>query len=407
MNDEAADRNQTAAMPSYDFAIVGAGIAGASVAAELSREASVVLLEMESQPGYHTTGRSAAVFAPIYGPAPIRALTRASAGFFLDPPAGFAQHDLLSMRPVMMIARDDQTDTLEAMLSEIDGELDVCRLNEAELRMHQPLLKPGYAQAGMVDGSGRDIDVHAVHQGYLRSFAANGGTLLTRARVEALTRQGDCWEIATTAGTVRSTVVLNAAGAWADEIGTLAGAENIGLVPKRRTALVTAAPDGIDIGQMPITIDIEEQFYLKPDAGRLLISPADETPSPPCDAQPEELDIAICVDRIETAFDLKVSRIENKWAGLRSFVADKCPVAGYSRQAENFFWLAGQGGYGIQTAPALARFAAQLALGKPAPADIVDEGLDPAAIAPERLIETDSLTGKEQPVAAGRMGSAT
>ncbi|MEP4562354.1 MAG: FAD-binding oxidoreductase, partial [Nitratireductor sp.] len=192
------------------------------------------------------------------------------------------------------------------------------------------------------------------------------------------------WRIDTGRGAIRAGTVVNAAGAWADEIAVLAGATLVGLVPKRRTAMIVSAPEGVPVSGYPTVVDIDEEFYLKPESGRLLISPADETPSPPCDAQPEEIDIAICVDRIERAFDLKVARIDNKWAGLRSFVADKVPVAGYDPSVPGFFWLAGQGGYGIQSAPALARCAAALVLRNDPPADIVDHGLDVRALRPER-----------------------
>jgi len=358
-----------------------------SVAAELAKDARVILLEMESQPGYHTTGRSAAIFAPSYGPAPVRALTRASGSFFETPPAKFAEHDLLSQRTIMMIAREDQAEALDGLIGELTSETQTERLSGDALYQVQPLLRQGYAQHAMLDRAGQDIDVHALHQGYLRMFRDAGGILVSKAEVTALERDADTWKVETAAGKFEAPIVVNAAGAWADEIGQLAGAEKIGLIPKRRTAVIVAAPDGVKADAFPITIDIEEQFYLKPDAGRLLISPADETPTDPCDAQPEELDVAICVDRIETAFDLSVRRIENKWAGLRSFVSDKSPVAGFSDIAPGFFWLAGQGGYGIQSSPALSRFSAALIQGKPVPQDILDEGLDPMALAPGRLID--------------------
>ncbi|MEO1000777.1 MAG: FAD-dependent oxidoreductase, partial [Pseudomonadota bacterium] len=207
----------------------------------------------------------------------------------------------------------------------------------------------------------------------------------TGAGVQALARDGAGWRIETAAGPVRAAAVVNAAGAWADELGALAGARPIGLVPKRRTAAIVAAPKGFDPAGVRMVVDVEEQFYLKPEAGKLLISPADETPSAPCDAQPEELDIALAVDRIERAFNLSIRRIEHKWAGLRSFVADKCPVAGWDADVPGFFWLAGQGGYGIQSAPALARVAAALILGRGVPEDVLAAGLDPAALAPGRL----------------------
>jgi D-arginine dehydrogenase len=328
----------------YDIAVIGAGIAGASAAAELAKDARVLLLEMEAQPGYHTTGRSAAMFAPGYGPRPIRALTRASASFYAAPPAGFCDTPLLRPRDVLMLARPDQTAAAAALLAELQGEIDIADLDAAAVEKRVPLLRPGYAAQGVLDRSGSDIDVHALHQGYLRAFRALGGELVTKAEVQNLTRLGDIWQIKAGGQTYEASSLVNAAGAWAEKIGDLAGAEPIGLIPKRRTALIVATPDGIKADDLPLVVDIDEQFYLKPDAGRLLISPANEDPEQPCDAQPDEMDIALCIDRIERAFDLPVRRIETKWAGLRSFVADKCPVAGFSQAAPGFFWLAGQGG---------------------------------------------------------------
>ncbi|MEQ8298135.1 MAG: FAD-binding oxidoreductase [Nitratireductor sp.] len=367
-----------------DIAVIGAGIAGASVAAELAASARVALLERETQPGYHTTGRSAALFSAIYGPAPIRALSRASAPFFDAPPDGFAAGPLLSPRGVIMIARQDQLGSVEAMLADLAQGSAVARLDAAAIAAMVPMLRPGYAVAAVHEPGARDIDVDALHQGYLRRFRDLGGRLVTDGGVDALAHDGRGWRIDTPRGAVRAGTVVNAAGAWADEIAILAGATPVGLVPKRRTAMIVSAPEGVPVSGYPTVVDIDEQFYLKPESGRLLISPADETPSPPCDAQPEEIDIAICVDRIERAFDLKVARIDNKWAGLRSFVADKVPVAGYDPSVPGFFWLAGQGGYGIQSAPALARCAAALVLRNDPPADIVDHGLDVGALRPER-----------------------
>ena len=180
-------------------------------------------------------------------------------------------------------------------------------------------------------------------------------------------------------------VVVNAAGAWADVVAELAGARPIGLQPMRRTALLVDPPEGVRIDDWPMVIDVEETFYFKPDAGLLLLSPADETPSPPCDAQPEALDVAVAIDRVQTATTLEVRRVRHRWAGLRSFVADRAPVAGWDPEAAGFFWLAGQGGYGIQTAPAMARTAAALLQNEALPGDLVDAGVDPRALSPERL----------------------
>jgi len=384
---------------SADIVVIGAGIAGASVAAELAQSAHVILLEMERHPGYHTTGRSAAMFAPSYGPGPIRALTRASNRFFLTPPTGFAAGDLLSPRDTLMIARHDQLNKLDAAIDQIADETPVKRLGKTALYQHQPLLRDGYASAGFLDMAASEIDVHALHQGYLRMFRAAGGILVTNSEVTCLSNPHNDWQVQTASHTYIAARVVNAAGAWADSIAALAHVPPIGLIPKRRTALIVASPSGIDPQNLPLTVDIAETFYLKPDAAQLLISPADETPSPPCDAQPEELDIALCVDRITSAFNLDIHRIHNKWAGLRSFVPDKSPVVGYAPHADTphndgFFWLAGQGGYGIQTAPALARYAAALVLEQTPPADIIDQGLDPCAIGPERLVNS---AAKESP----------
>lgn len=370
---------------SADAIVIGAGIAGASVAAGLARSMTVVMTEMERQPGYHTTGRSAAVYAPSYGPEGVRALTRASRGFYDAVPDGFADAPLLTPREILMIARRDQLDALGALVASLSGETQVELLDPAALKDHQPLLRDGYAASGMLDRGGRDIDVAALHQGFLRLFKTRGGALMTNAPVQALTRENGGWTVRTKGGTLRAPLIVNAAGAWAEEVGQLAGAEIIGLVPKRRTAMVVAEPEGFTRHDAPITIDVQEQFYLKPDAGRLLISPADETPTGPCDAQPEEIDLAICADRIMTAFDLDIRRIENKWAGLRSFVPDKEPVIGFSKVVPGFFWMAGQGGYGIQSAPAAAELAAALIRGRDIPAHIADQGLVCDLVAPGRL----------------------
>ena len=368
----------------YDVAVIGAGIAGASVAAELAAHARVVLLEQESQPGYHTTGRSAAVYSPIYGPPSIRALTRASLGFFENPPEGFADHPLLVPINAIFVARADQEQSLQAMQVELADAGTVSRIDSAEVEADVPLLRRGYAIGALRDTGTSEIDVAALHQGYLRRFRALGGMVLTAHPVTGLEQDAGGWHVDTTKGRLQAATVVNAAGAWADELGRLAGAEVIGLSPKRRTALMVDPPLGAHTGAMPLVVDIDEQFYMKPDAGRLLISPANEDPEQPCDVQPDEIDIAICVDRIQNAFDISIRRIGNSWAGLRSFVADKSPVAGFSRKVRGFYWLAGQGGYGIQSAPAMAQLAASEVLGQPLPSHIAAEGLDLDALRPWR-----------------------
>lgn len=369
-----------------DIIVIGAGIAGASVAAELARDAKVSLLEMEGQPGYHTTGRSAAIFVPSYGPPPIRALTRASAAAFHNPTDEFGVDRILSPRPVVMMAREDQLDSLQNLAESVSANTKIQELSTQQIQELIPIVRPGYAAAGILDVDSYDIDVDALHQAYLRQFKSRSGNLFTNARVDGIAKGTDDWLVETAAGSFLGPIIVNAAGAWADEVNGLADCPNIGLVPKRRTMISVEAPEGPDLSALPMTADVDEQFYIKPDAGQLVLSPADETPSPPCDAQPEELDIAVGIDRIEQAFNLPIRRPKSSWAGLRSFVADGVPVAGFSDEEKSFFVLAGQGGYGIQTCPALSRLAATIVTGKPVPGDISDQGLKVSELSPERLM---------------------
>ena len=365
----------------FDCIVIGAGIAGASVAAELAPHMRVLLLERESQPGYHTTGRSAALFTVAYGPPVIRALSRASARFFDAPNSPHLDHPLLTPRGAIFVGRKDQEASVTRMADELGPH--VAPMTGAEIESRVPLLRKGYATGGLLDATAADIDVNGLHQHYLKAFRAAGGEMQTKAEVRGLSQDGD-WRVETTRGVIHAPLVVNAAGAWADEIATQAGLRPAGLTPKRRTALTIAPPEGVTPDGWPMVVDIDEQFYLKADAGKLMLSPADETPSAPCDAQPEELDVAICIDRIETAFEVERPRIESRWAGLRSFLPDGDPVAGFDPEGDGFFWLAGQGGYGIQTAPALARAAAALVLGQEIPSDIAAEGVSAEALARDR-----------------------
>lgn len=367
-----------------DILVIGGGMAGASAAAELAGRASVTLLEMEAQPGYHTTGRSAAMYEPAYGPAAMRALTRAGLDVFSNPPAIFGGGPLISPRASLFVATQDERPLLEAMRDDV-GRDRFENLDAEQIRAMVPILKEGYIVDGALNRGGSDIDVGRMHQGYLRMLKASGGSVVTGAEVTALARADGLWTARTRAGSFSAPIVVNAAGAWADMVGALAGAEPIGLTPKRRTALIVAAPQGMDVSAWPLVVNASETWYLKPDAGRLLISPANEDPQLPSDAQPDEMDVAICVDRVMTACDIDIRRIENQWAGLRSFVADKEPVAGFSDVVDGFYWLAGQGGYGIQSAPAMARLVAAQVLGQPLPDIIAAEGLDPLVLAPGRL----------------------
>jgi D-arginine dehydrogenase len=371
-------------MTDYRFAIVGAGIAGASAGYNLAAVGPTLLLERESQPGYHSTGRSAALYTETYGNRVIRALTIASRPFFEAPPAGFSEHPLLGPRGTMIIARADQRDAFAAALAESQAILpSVHAIDRDRAYALCPVLKPGYVDRAFYEEDARDMDVHAIHQGYLRGFRAAGGRLVCDAEVTALGRNGAGWTIETRAGAFTAEVVIDAAGAWADALARLAGVGPIGLVPKRRTAL-TAEGVG-DFRRWPAVVDVDEQFYWKPDAGQLILSPADETPVEPQDVQPEELDVALCIDRIERASTMSIRRIGRKWAGLRSFVKDKTLVAGFAPGALGFFWLAGQGGYGIMTSPAMGRIAAALAQSKPIPADIAERGVSADDLSPARF----------------------
>lgn len=365
-----------------DIIVIGAGIAGASVAAELADGARILLLEKEHQPGYHTTGRSAALYTKTYGPSVIRALTRASWQFFNDPQSQYIDHPLLQPRGAMFIARSDQMETLQALQEKLGDAVKLLSVEEAHNLL--PLFRPGYIAGAMLDSEAADIDVAALHQHYLKTFRAAKGELRNQTEVTAMAHDGQCWTLETNKGKVSAAIVVNAAGAWGDTLAQMAGATPVGLIPKRRTALLVSPPTEMTPDHWPMAVDVDEEFYLKPDAGKLLISPADETPSLPCDAQPDEMDVAICVDRIETAFDISVRRIDHKWAGLRSFVADKCPVCGFDEQAPGFFWLVGQGGYGIQSSPALSRVASALIKGHHIPEDIAAEGVTEAALSPRR-----------------------
>jgi D-arginine dehydrogenase len=368
-----------------DFLVIGAGIAGASAAYELAACGRVLVLERESQPGYHTTGRSAALFTETYGNATMRALTRASKSFLTSPPAGFASVPLLAPRGTLLAARADQRAALERTFAECSALVGNLELwTGAQVRQRVPVFTEAQVDGGLWEPDAMDIDVHALHQGFLRGLRARGGEVVCNAEVIALEREGATWRVETRIERYAAPVVVNAAGAWADEIGRRAAAGPIGLVPKRRTAITFDAPRGASIERWPAVIDVDEQWYFKPDAGRILASPADETPSAPCDAQPDEYDVAVLIDRITTATTLAVARIHAKWAGLRSFVADKTVVAGFDPRQRGFFWLAGQGGYGIQTAPAAGRVAAALARGEPLPEDVQALGVRAGDLAPDR-----------------------
>jgi|SRR5690554_2662274 len=368
----------------FDIIVVGAGIAGASAAAHLAKTQSVLLLEREEQAGYHSTGRSAAMFIVNYGPADVRALSLASRDFFFNPPEGFSEHPLVSPRGVLMIAHPGQEAALEAELAASVGMAAISRATALEL---VPLLRPEAIAAAGYEADAQDIDVAALHQGYLRLFRSHGGKLLLRAPVQSVDREGGLWAVETPAGRYQAPVLVNAAGAWADTLAKMAGAKPLGIVPKRRTALIIeGAPGEPGSARWPLIADCGETWYCRPEATtKLLLSPADATPTEPCDARPEELDIALAVDRFQKAVELPVKRIEHSWAGLRSFTPDGSLAIGFDPCIEGFFWLAGQGGYGIQTAPAASALVAALVTGSSLPKGLLDAGVQVDALSPARF----------------------
>lgn len=375
-------------MQEFDFAIVGAGIAGVAIAYHLAPQRRVVIVEREHVAAYHTTGRSAALHSETYGSTEIRAITVASGRFYRKPPPGFADHPLLTPRGALIAGRAEQAPSLRAAAGDYAELVPSVRwLDPDEVLRLQPLFRPEAVQGGAIfEPEADDMDVASIHGGFLRGARAAGAILRLSAEVIRLERKNDRWLIGLRDGeTIAAANIVNAAGAWADMLASLAGAIPVGLVPKRRTAFTFDSPPGLDIERLPMAIDLDETFYFKPEVKQFLASPADETPSPPCDAQPEEIDIAIAIDRIERATTLHIGRIKNRWAGLRSFVADKNLVVGYDGVTSGFFWLAGQGGYGIQTAAAAGRLAASLALEHGLPRDIAELGVSEAALSPSRF----------------------
>lgn len=365
-----------------DVIVIGAGMAGAGVAAELSADRRVLLLEQESRPGMHATGRSAALHSEIYGNANIRALSRASRAFFLTGQDG---RPFATPRGCIHVATHEQLALLEAFALEPGVASAMTRLDGVAAQSLIPVFQSGRIAAALSENHAYDLDVDAIHQFFLRRLRTNGGLLHCEVPVDRCVREDGGWAVSAGNETFRAPILINAAGAWGDVIANLAGAVPIGLQPKRRTAVIVDPPAGTDPSDWPAVIDIGEAFYFKPEAGKILMSPADETPSDPCDAYPDEVDIAIAVDRVQQIANIPVQRIEHRWAGLRTFAPDKTPVVGYDPQLPDFFWLVGQGGYGIQTSPALSRLAAALVRRESIPADLTALQLRPADFAPDRF----------------------
>ena len=373
-------------MNQLDFIIIGAGIAGASTGYWLSRQGKVAVLEREEHAGYHSTGRSAALYTVAYGTPQVRALTGASRAFFDNPPEGFSEHPILTPRGEIVVDFSDDPD-------ELRRQFDSARKSVAEVQLLDadqacalvPVLRREKVFGAMLDPSAADIDTDALHQGYLRGIRRNGGTVHTGHDVQAIAREGDLWRVTTGQGEFSAPVLVNAAGAWCDGLAALAGVRPLGLQPKRRAAFIFAAPEGVDSHAWPALVSLDESFYFKPDAGMLLGSPANADPVDAHDVQPEELDIAMGIHQIEEHTHMSIRRPARTWAGLRSFFADGDLVAGYDDQAPGFFWVAGQGGYGIQTSAAMGEASASLILRQPLPEHLGRSGLTEAMLSPARL----------------------
>jgi D-arginine dehydrogenase len=367
-----------------DFIVIGAGAAGAAGAVSLAAHGRVLLLEAEAQPGYHSTGRSAALYTPNYGNAAVRALIAAGRAFFEAPPPWIGG-PLLAWRGGLGIAGPEAAARFAATVALGAADGSILEIAPAEAVRRVPVLRREPIAFAYLEPAIADIDVAILHQGLLGRLRALGGTIACDSPVTALERRAGQWEVTTPSGRHRAPLLVNAAGAWADQLAALAGLPGIGLVPKRRTMIVVPCPAGLDTGGWPTVDQIDNDAYLKPETGRLLASPGDATPCLPGDAQPEELDVAVAADWLQRATTLPVARIERRWAGLRSFVADGTPVVGPDPAAEGFVWLAGQGGYGIMLAPILGEAAAALATGGRLPPAIRERGLDEAALGVARL----------------------
>lgn len=369
-------------MSSADILIIGGGIAGLSAAAVLAPHAKVIVLEAEEQIGFHSSGRSATMVHYALGDRLVRALTLASRPFFEEPPAGFSDSAVGHRMPVLVHAREDERAGLDALETEISHFAPVERLDARGVHELCPLLKED-AVHGIADRNGIRLDPHGLMQGNLRQLKANGGELRTSARIASVQRSRGVWTLSSEAGEAFSAPILvNAAGSWADHVAMLSGVRPIGLEPKRRTIITFDAPPEADLAKLPFAKTVGDHLYFAPESGRLFASPMDEVSSDPCDAQPDEYEVALAAYRVEERTMMKVGRIHSRWAGLRSFAPDRHPVVGFAPDAEGFFWLAGQGGFGLQTSPAVAAACASMIANTSWP--LVD--VSPEALSPTRLV---------------------
>jgi D-arginine dehydrogenase len=365
-------------VPSADILVIGGGIAGLSAAAALSSDARVIVLEAEEQIGFHSSGRSATMVHYALGDRLVRGLTLASRPFFENPPEGFTDVPLGHRMPVLVHGREDERAAVDALEAEISLFASLERLDARGVHALCPLLNED-AVHGIADRNGIRLDPHALLQGNLRRLKESGGTLESGQRIARIARAGGLWTVTSEKGqSFSAPLLVNAAGSWADAVARLAGVLPLGLQPKRRTIITFDAPAGTALDQLPFAKTIGDELYFAPESGRLFASPMDEVPSEPCDAQPDEYEVALAASRMEERTSVKVERIHSRWAGLRTFTPDKHPVVGFAPDAEGFFWLAGQGGFGLQTSPAIAAIAASLIIGGAWPvAEVGADSLSP------------------------------
>ena len=373
----------------YDVIVVGAGLLGASAAFHSSKHYTTALVEQESSPGYHSSSRSATVLLPTYGGPLARALTAASKEFLAGPPAGFCESDLMTPRGALFIAAPGQLDLLDQWGSARDTGIDAKTLTPMQALERVPILRAERIAGAVLLPDVADLDATALLQGYIKAFRANSGELFLDAKVTSISRAAGVWVIETRAGVLRARALVNAAGAWADSIAEQAGTAPKGLTPTRRTMAVIRAPDSMDVRSWPLVVDAAETFYFKPDAGRLVLSPADRTEVPAQDILPDEFDVAVAVDRLEAATTMKVRRIEHQWAGLRTFTSDDDPVIGFDSDVPDFLWVAGFGGFGVQACVGAGLCCEALLCRKPLPARLIDLGLDLERLSPRRLVRRE------------------
>ncbi len=370
-----------------DFIIIGAGIAGTSAAWRLSTHGKVIVLEKEKLPGYHTTGRSAAFFTTNYGNQTIRNLTKASYKFFINPPKNFNNYPLIHKGSgTIFIGNKKQSKSIDKeIIKNMNSDTRISEISLGKVFQLAPMLRKNYVSRALLEKDSMYMDVNELHQSFIRGIVKTKNEIICNAEVKKIEKNKNIWTLKTSKGDFKSPIIINAAGAWSDHIGKLANGSTIGLKPFRRTVIVFNHNKKNYGNLWPLIIDIDENFYFKPESGNVLASPADETPTIPCDVQPEEIDVALTIENVKTTTKFNINKIIKKWAGLRSFVPDRTPVVGEDPKLKGFFWLAGQGGYGIMTSPSISKIIECLITGRDWPKDLIYYNIKENSLSPYRL----------------------